>query len=570
MAGIKRFGVAFILAVLYLTVVGNPFSVTLPHWAVRLVVLVVLLALVAVLAYRHRVRKLTRKHEPRDIPAVPESHASTLQYYASRRRSQEDYLRTKIFALSVARPEQLIQRIVDQYEAGRRTLTQRESIEVQIPRRLLEVTTSKTRRRTPIKAPGTIWFPALIDPKGTLHDNLDFQDEHGDGTHSLSYREYLELAAIVLRDLLNTAYGIGAEMKKGTLVVRRNLPAHALDAERDALIAIFQRRNASSANGTDAARRIECLPGGDRAALILAANFVDQLSIHYATVVPVHPSETGRFAVTSIQTIIPKLQLSVKPVRGFLETVLGARPIDVSIPVAAAGRCQSYHLRMAGPAGTYLGDQQLTGGEHLLATRAQDAPTSPYYRFRRRLGQPYAHFYTRFFPPVETNGATPQVRLSFLETPPGSIFRAATTAVVTFVLVWLVGLLTSPGNPAGSDVPAFLLAFPAAAAAWLGVEAPSGRLFEGTLASRLHLLTTAVISIAASGLFMAYKSKLRGFAAGLPDHISVLGVRQWPWAVLIAITLLDAAVAVYQCGMDVWTFNHLSSREHDGAAEEHP
>lgn len=564
MTGFKWFGVAFVVVLLSVAALGDPFGVSLPRWAVQLLLLMMLLALVAVVTYRRSIRSLVRKHEPRDVPAVPESHANTLQHYAGQRRSDDDYLRARIFALSVVRPEQLIQRTVDQYEAGRRTLTKLETIEVQVPRRLVEQQVK------------TVWFPALIDPKGTLHDNLDFEDEHGDGTRSLSYREYLELTATVLRDLLNAAYGVTASKSDahGGPVPQNEpcpgLPEEAVEAERVALIAIFQRRSATATSGFDAAERIEHLPGGNATALRLAADFVEKLTAHYATVVPAHPTDTGRFAITSTQTIIPTLQLSTKRVRGFFQTALGARPIDVTIPVAEAGRCQSYHLRMAGPTGTYLGKQQLTGSEHVLARRAHDAPTSPYFRFRRRLGQPYAHFYTRFFPPVEVNGTVPSVRLSFLETPPGSIFRAAATALATVLLVWLVGLMTAPGIQAGSDVPAFLLVFPAAAAAWLGIEAPSGRLFEGTLTSRLHLALTAIVSIAASGLFMAYKSKLHGFAVDLPDHISVLGVRQWPWAVLVVIALLDAAAAVYECGLGVWAFNHLSSREHDGAAEEHP
>jgi hypothetical protein len=561
MARFKRPTVGLLLLVLAVTILGNPFGITMPHWVVQLALLPILLAVVAGIAYRQRIQGLIRKHKPRDIPAVPESHASTLQYYASKRRSEQDFLRARIFALGILRPEQLIQRIVDEYEAGRRSLSQRESIEVQIPRRLLEMPTKKGRRKA-IEPPRTIWFPMLIDPKGTLHDNLDFQDEHGDGTHSLSYREYLELAATVLRDLLLAAY-------RQVTDAEESLPAVALEAEREALVAIFQRRTALPSTSSEAADRIEHLPGGNPVWLRFAADFVEKLTVHYATVVPVHPSETGRFSVTSTQTIIPRMRLSTRRVRAFFETALGARPVDVTIPVATAGRCQSYHLRMAGPAGTYLGKQELIGSEHVLATKAYDAPTSPYFRFRRRLGQPYAHFYTRFFPPVEANGTKPEVRLTFLETPPGSIFRAAATAMVTAALIWLVGVLAFPGGQAASDVPAFLLVFPAAAAAWLGIEAPTGRLFEGTLASRLHLLLTAIVSIAASGLFMVYKRKLTGFHVQLPYHISILGVRQWPWAVLVVAAILDAAVAIYQCGMDVWAFNHLSSREHDGAAEEH-
>ncbi len=63
----------------------------------------------------------------------------------------------------------------------------------------------------------------------------------------------------------------------------------------------------------------------------------------------------------------------------------------------------------------------------------------------------------------------------------------------------------------GSDAPAFLLVFPGVAASWIGFDAPAHRLFEDSLRARLSLALTALLSVAASGLFILNTAKLSAF-----------------------------------------------------------
>jgi hypothetical protein len=167
------------------------------------------------------------------------------------------------------------------------------------------------------------------------------------------------------------------------------------------------------------------------------------------------------------------------------------------------------------------------------------------------------------------------LRLEFYETPPGSVFRAAIASGASLALIWLVGFVMSRTRDAGTDAPAFLLVFPGIAASWLGLEVPSGRLFEGTLAARLSLVLTTVISVSASGLFVLNASGLSLFYGTLPTEMnvfghnvnagfSVLGITKWSWAILVVIMLANTIFMTYRWLCISWRFKHLSDRPDPG------
>jgi hypothetical protein len=238
---------------------------------------------------------------------------------------------------------------------------------------------------------------------------------------------------------------------------------------------------------------------------------------------------------------------------------LGAKPVEVEIELANASTCQSYHLRIAGPSGLYLSEQTPIDFDNAVTKTAKGAPTPPHCRFRRRLGQAHAHFYSRYFPETAAE-ERPRIKFQYLEVPPGSMFRATATAFACLALVWLVGWLSKMANNP-SDVPALLLAFPALAATWLGFDAPSKRLLEGTLSARFCLLATGILSISGSGLFMLQAA--RGQADPLPPlplNISFLGVSNWPWAVLVAFALINFVHIAYKTFVATWRYAYLSTR----------
>jgi len=308
--------------------------------------------------------------------------------------------------------------------------------------------------------------------------------------------------------------------------------------------------------------------------------------MHYALVASIPLTSTGRFIVRYKRTLIPELELSPEVeenghatawrkrylwlikrpayLRGWLRVMFGTRPVSVTVSLDNAWTCQSYHVRVQAPEGFYLARQKFVASEHYQVLKAKDAPTPVHYRFRRRLGQPYAHFYGRFFPSPMHGERRPKLQLDFFEVPPSSDFSAAIAAVACFGLVWLVGFAMSRTQDLGSDAPAFLLVFPGVAASWIGFEAPAHRLFEDTLCARLSLVLTALLSVAASGLFLLDTLKLGIFTQAMPYHSSVLGVTRVFWAALTALSFFNATYLLYRWYRNAWRFKYLAERRDPG------
>jgi hypothetical protein len=274
------------------------------------------------------------------------------------------------------------------------------------------------------------------------------------------------------------------------------------------------------------------------------------------------------------RTLIPELELSpdgedgevtgtfsiIRKVKAWLRIMLSARPVSVTVSLDNAWTCQSYHVRVDGPEDLYLARQKFIATPEYLAAKAKGAPTGVHYRFRRRLGQSYAHFYGRFFPVPIEGSRRPKVQLDFLEVPPGSDFRAAVASAACFGLVWLVGYVVSHTSKPETDLPAYLLVFPGIAASWLGFDAPEHGLFEGTLGARLSLMLTVATSVLASGLFVAYHSELGTFIRSIPKGISLIGVNQLWWGVLVTVSCLNTVYMSYRWLRHSWRFKHLAER----------
>ncbi|GAA0501420.1 hypothetical protein Ade02nite_96940 [Paractinoplanes deccanensis] len=351
------------------------------------------------------------------------------------------------------------------------------------------------------------------------------------------------------------------------------LPPEAVEAEHSALNDIMQRGTGGHEGSAAGAAALAKLKVQDDDSLELARTLTEKLTTHYAIVAVAFPDDRGRISLTLERTVIPTLQISdgdsraTAWLKGVARIMLGARPVALQIPIAAAGTAQSYHLIVQSEEGLYLAQQDCPGIDVFLKKGASSPAASsiapPYYRFRRRLGQTYAHFYTRFFPEHTASNAPPKLRVLFFETPPGSTFRALVAAIASTVLVWAVGIGISRGDVTdlGTDAPAVLLAFPAIAAAWLGFDRPTRRLLEGTFASRSSLALTAAISVLASALFILHRSRVP-----LPNirkylDFTVLLVDRPSWALLILVALGNTLLISYFYVVRAWTFMQLASRQ---------
>ncbi|MBB5955303.1 hypothetical protein FHS29_001884 [Saccharothrix tamanrassetensis] len=491
-----------------------------------------------------QVRKLLRKAGKADSPTA---------------------VQAKFFALVIASPAEVRKRIVERYRLDERTVRQTVTIEVQVP--------SQFRASEKDAGEDFFYFPLFAPQKGKLLDNWQIYDGAGEELPSLNYREYLLIAVRVLRLLLVSACGGAQNTPSG-------LTPEAERVEHEVVRTLLRRHTknepldpSSVLTAANSIRRLTAPRNGNAEkagqARELAAKLVEKIGGRYLVVAVLSPDRDGRFIAKYEQTLIPDLELAherkwISSLVGSKSVALGARPMNLTVGIENASTCDTYHLIVEGSEGSYLGRQEVVEIEETLKTTARDAPGRPHARFRQRLGQPYGHFYVRYFPePAGTE--RPQVRFQYFEVPPGSLLRAAVTAVASFFLVWVIGVATKnlgrPGFDEPTDAPAVLLAFPALAATWLGFERRGSRLVEGTFLARMGLLTTAFVSIAAAAVFMLHRVAPNDFTwHQLPKDFTFLWLSDVTWVALVAVALANAVVVCYRYVVETWRYCHLSSR----------
>jgi hypothetical protein len=598
--------------------------------------LIALVTALATLIYIHhmKIRKLETSSVHPPIVPIPPGRAVSLQKRVGLTRPVTS-LEAQVFALAITNPAIFRPRIVELYEPSRRTIHQEVTVDIQLPRELFDAhvsdstagvsindTATEAEQRSAIQGESTatdrletpkillIPFPAVVPIKGELNDDFLVLGIDGSRLPTFSYSEYLELVAGVLRMLLLKACYLEDKGNLHKIITKVELSALRCIMQRglqpasqvaSTVTAILDLKTLNIADDHEATR----YPNNHVVSLV--AEVVRQLANRYAIVASVDCNSDYRALLRYERTMVPGLKLAgykeehrIRWLKDRLSILLGSRPVSLRIPLSTAATCQSYHLVARCPEGLYLRAQEFPGLENYLTAdarrrdarrRANNADVSipPYYHVRSRLGQPYAHFYSRYFvePTIarEVSGshtasvtkeataaqmtdtgdalsAFPKADVTFVEVPPGSLFRAAIAALSAFLLIWLVGFITSRGRDPGTDSPAILLAFPAVLAGWLGVDAPPRRLLEGTLAARLSLVLSAAFALAASALFMIYRAKLT-FLHGqipFPIQLSFLGIGQASWGILAALSLANALYVTY-CWLErTWEYKSLCAR----------
>ncbi|MEU4805780.1 hypothetical protein [Actinosynnema sp. NPDC023587] len=495
----------------------------------------------------HRGPFLAKPANPFEFHQVPADRAGSLREEVRKSDDLKPH-EAMIFAAAVVRPEQFRRRIVEEYTPGRRTLEKSTTVDIDIPKRLV----GKNNKEH-------VYLPVVINKKGDLLDDFHIYESNSDETQWLSYRQYLSLTAEVLHVLLLSAH----RLPRGT-----DLPVSTGEAELLALQCIVHRHDTRSPAAPDfsGAEAIERLAVTNPGARDLAGLFVRQLSRNFAIVASVDGPVAKRHRFKYRLTLTPEVRLSGSAARrnrspaGYLRLLVGARPVALHLDIANAATCESYHLHVHAPDDLYLARQETIGLDRVLLRQAEKAPTLPHCRFRRRLGQPHAHFYCRYLPALE-DGERPLLRLRFFEVPPGTVMRATVTALAAFAILWLVGYVNSRTAAPDTDAPAFLLAFPALAATWLGFDAPSRKLLEGTLSARVCLIASAVLSLVGSALFLLHKTAAEGYGwPRVPGGHSLLGVTDLGWAITVAVALLNATRICYQCFIRTGEYSYLLTK----------
>lgn len=510
-----------------------------------------------------------------------DDHPQLLQWHASRTELEPDLesMQSQLLIWALLSPSLLRQRIVERYTLSSRTLKQTVTIDMVLPKPARDL--ADASENTEI---GGVAVPVLVLLKGALMDDLRIRAADGANLPTLAHHEYLQLAARTLRALLVFAYG----------PLDRETHKVPLEAEERALRTIMRRRSGDKTPEDDGEQALLALVDDHRsgrlpvpkpAFITTAAALVRILARHYVVLAAVPYSTGGRLTVTyerlANREIPPKANGRPK---GNLWRDNGS--YRLVLPTDLGCTCASYHLIVDGPEGIYLVEQDAPELDayvrmHWKAMKSErdghrigpmDLTPPPYYRFGSRRGQSFAHFYTRFTPipraHVLGGRNAPKLRLQFLETPPGESFRAAISSTAAALLIWLIGFVMSRGMDTvvgfelESDAPAILLVFPALAATWLGIDRKLQSLIGSSIGSAATILTTIIVSVAASGLFMLNVSDITYLRWDNPGAVNLLGIHHLSWTVLTVIAFANALVAAYLCAGDWWQYSHFT-RHHD-------
>ncbi|MEV6012612.1 hypothetical protein AB0M29_38210 [Streptomyces sp. NPDC051976] len=459
----------------------------------------------------------------------------------------------RLFARAILKPKAMRERVTESYEANRRTLHQKVSINLRLDDDCRDY--AKNQKVT---------LPLLVPEKGELLDDFRVFDTDGKPVRTMPYREYLATAAAVVHYMLDET---PAARQEGSRDQREDSREALWEMERSALRHIMRPRFTLSPQVIEKAKqemrtKIERLGINNQTKPVLS--LIERLTTHYVVLACVDVPDDGQLTVTYERTVIPSQQENTKAagprLKRLIGVFLGARPMYVSVPLGNAWSAQSYHLQVAGPEGLYLSHQSIEPDDNSLY-----AGDGAYATFRRRLGQRYGHFYSRSLAVPEGRGTSPKARFTFYETPPGSDFQATVAAVSTFLLLWIIGFVVSNAHPAddvlGSDAPVLLLAFPGVAASWVGYESQPG-LLSRSLSALLSLMGTVAFSITGSALFMLYHGRIHPeiFEHKIPGGLAVLGVDKIWWGGLIVFSLANAMMISYRWIVRSRMYSRLASR----------
>ncbi|HEY3467449.1 MAG TPA: hypothetical protein VGL47_20115 [Amycolatopsis sp.] len=459
------------------------------------------------------------------------------------------------FAWSLLTPAAVRRRVTDEYTPDHRTLRKSVTIEFSFDRRFHQWPAEPDHRADGGEGRGAGALVAITMPKkGQLYDHFSITDAAGTPIPRLLQGEYRLLVAKTLRAMLRAAFGntplspeaLEAEREALEEIVRVGLPAQHRDESESDFRMRYQDHLDRRLRVLEKIRRLVIPDGCDHGFLRLAVELVSKLSLNYAVVAAI-PGDGARYVVKYDYTLIPDLELSKvtrrRGIRSRLHFLLGTRPVFLSVSARNAAYCQSYHLAINAASNLYVGDFDITAVTNHVDAQVATTRQKPLWRVRGRRGQHYFHLHTRGLQirGKQADADKLSVKVKFFEVPPGSLGHAGIAALACLAIVTAVGWTVTTVTDVDridTQIAAFLLAFPGLAAAWLGFEAKSAHLFEGSLTARLSSAATFLLSMAASVLLLLTVSHV------VHQHrvrLFVFGTADGPWSVLVALAALHAA-----------------------------
>jgi hypothetical protein len=365
--------------------------------------------------------------------------------------------------------------------------------------RSLGVTLSAVARLPTTPIPVSRVIPLAMFTRGQMEDGVKITVGDARGS-SLNRQEAIAYVAAILRRLVFSAD------EDALIEYVEQIELQIVD-----ILCSFEPADERSIRSlTDALWRLPSTDDGR--AFIQGANDIIRRSVpHYPLLVEVTQDPTVAETVSGGVRLRLKLDrrviVSMKRTRpaGFLDLfgrlrdelskVLGVSSSPILIGLANAPRCQSFHLQVKGPQGSYLARQSIA-----TFPSGEETQISTSYALRPRHGQRHSHLYMR---DADDSVETMFFENQFFERLPGSLGYATMSALGAAVLISVASLIRlGIAEGEASDLVLGLLAFPAIAGAWLGLDSGQA-VFGGTLAARLCNVATIVLSLGTAVLYMA-------------------------------------------------------------------
>ncbi|MDD7920975.1 hypothetical protein [Actinomycetospora callitridis] len=400
-----------------------------------------------------------------------------------------------------------------------------------------------------------VFYPLTLIKKGELHDNFHVGLKGEDTTVTLTYEEYCQLMVVVVRSLAYSCRGLPSNLYKR--VDKLSLKVLNLVCTRKVDSDNYEDAKAQSKRLTDKAKTLiqdieqaVSEPGRFTGLIDEIASFGARFYEQYPVIliIPIGAVKNNRAIVTLEHDAPPRWhrQHSVsgrlKMLSERISAYLGGRPGELEIDLRRASWAQSYHITVHGSEDSYLADQRIRGTENYGMAGHPKAKLPG--RFRRPLGQPYFRGYYRNLELLPTAHSDElSVTLTFFEVPPGSIGKASIASISALILTYVIGLtLPIPQDSTGFvGFAALILAFPAASAAWVGLDKVSDKSLLGTeLSARASALSTFALSLAAASIFILDTQKVIDTSTSLPT----LGINDWLWVCLVSAMFLNTFLSI--------------------------
>ena len=356
---------------------------------------------------------------------------------------------------------------------------------------------------------GVVYFPLLVTKKGTLRDDLRFT-VNGVPHPSITFDESVSLFEAACASLL-----------AGTQLRRRWIRSTFQTEDFTGLAVSLVN---SRVTGT---KSVQTVAWNQRAALAqqlrnylhtsrlkpdeqnLLGTVLTKLANHYVVCVPLeaHGKAGGRWVVEVEERVLPtaeqfgpadiprtSLERFLSWAVGRAQRLYGLKSGRIEYFPEKAFDCSSYHLEVMGAPGTFLMRQDLY----------PEAQVVGYWRFRKRQGQRYGHFYSRDLRQSvgpQPSMADPRVLFRFRERTPGYYAPAAVSSVVALLFLGVAWPMAFAVDGRGTDVMALLIAAPGALIGWSGVDQRLNHVGIST-APRVIASLTAIVSLLGAAQFI--------------------------------------------------------------------